>query len=56
MPESQLHQFGKACFEDAEAKTVTLPPMTNPRFDPPTTFYIKRVEFEKPTRPSTGVG
>ena len=48
MPESQLHEFGKACFEDATGKTVALPGTVNPRFDSPKTFHIKRVEFEKP--------
>ena len=45
--ESQLHKFGKMCFEDAEGKTIKLPPAASPMFDPPKTFNIKRVEFEK---------
>ena len=46
--ESQLHQFGKMCFEDAAGKTIRLPDPISPMFDPPKTFFIKRVEFEKP--------
>ena len=46
--ESQLHQFGKMCFEDAEGKSIRLPKSVSPMFDPPQTFFIKRVEFEKP--------
>ena len=45
--ESQLHKFGKMCFEDAEGKTIKLPPAASPMFDPPKIFNIKRVEFEK---------
>ena len=45
--ESQLHQFGKMCFEDAEGKTIKLPKSTSPMFVPPDSFAIKRVEFEK---------
>ena len=46
--ESQLHHFGKMCFEDAEGKTIKLPKSVSPMFDPPGTFSIRKVEFEKP--------
>jgi len=45
--ESQLHQFGKMCFEDAEGKTIKLPKSPSPIFVPPETFVIRKVEFEK---------
>ena len=45
--ESQLHQFGKMCFEDAEGKTITLPKSASPMFVSPMTFSVSRVEFEK---------
>ncbi len=46
--ESQLHHFGKMCFEDSEGKTIKLPRSISPMFDPPRTFSIIKVEFEKP--------
>ena len=46
--EGQLHQFGKICFEDAVGKTIRLPAPVSPLFNPPKTFRINRVEFEKP--------
>ena len=45
--ESQLHQFGKMCFEDAEGKTIKLPKSPSPMFIPPEIFAISKVEFEK---------
>ena len=46
--ESQLHQFGKMCFQDAQGKTIRLPVPVSPLFDPPKTFHISRVDFEQP--------
>ena len=46
--ESQLHQFGKMCFQDAQGKVIRLPVPVSPLFDPPKTFHISRVDFEQP--------
>ena len=46
--ESQLHQFGKMCFQDAQGKIIQLPASVSPLFDPPKTFHVSRVDFEQP--------
>ena len=45
--ESQVHEYGKMLFEDAVGQMVKLPASPSPRFHPPKTFSVKRVEFER---------
>lgn len=45
--ESDLHKFGKRCFDYAEGKTIKLPPAVSPMFTPPRSFTIKQMDIEK---------
>ena len=45
--ETDLHKFGKRCFDYAEGRTINLPPAISPMFTPPKTFAIKRIDPEK---------
>ena len=45
--EAQVHEYGKMLFEDVVGKTITLPPMDNPIWKPPTKFEVGKVEFER---------
>ncbi len=46
--ESELHQKGKECFRYSEGMTIRLPDNCDPRFDPPKTFTISKVQIEQP--------
>ena len=45
--EANIHAYGKMIFEDAEGQTIRVPEAPSPRFSPPKTFTVKRVDIER---------